>query len=339
VLIRLLSTCASGSAAAAESLLQLRISSILKNILAGSGLVSSTSVSPSSVNRPPEQLYEIVTLVNELLPATPDTQGNQVSPTFEFIGSGVVGTLLNFFSCGNTMKDNMSDTALRQQALQRLKDFITVALLPDSTSSNETAPLTLLVRKLQSALASLERFPVVFHAPRSSSGSHSIAAGLSALTQPFKLRLCRASGEKSLRDYSTNIVLIEPLATLIAVEDFLWPRVKRHDPSSVATTSTSEPSAPIAVPTSEHRPSTRSRSAAAVGNVRDADLDGNTSTTKGKGKAVSRGTAGGRGTDEPRGPETRNAAARRRAAAASLSVAKAVPEGESEVGVMHGFSD
>ncbi len=56
VLIRLLSTCASGSAAAAESLLQLRISSILKNILAGSGLVSSTSVSPSSVNRPPEQV-------------------------------------------------------------------------------------------------------------------------------------------------------------------------------------------------------------------------------------------------------------------------------------------
>jgi E3 ubiquitin-protein ligase TRIP12 len=86
VLIRLLSTCASGSAAAAESLLQLRISSILKNILAGSGLVSSTSVSPSSVNRPPEQLYEIVTLVNELLPTTPDTQGNQVSPT------SIVGT-------------------------------------------------------------------------------------------------------------------------------------------------------------------------------------------------------------------------------------------------------
>ncbi len=32
------------------------------------------------------QLYEIVTLVNELLPTTPDTQGNQVSPT------SIVGT-------------------------------------------------------------------------------------------------------------------------------------------------------------------------------------------------------------------------------------------------------
>lgn len=54
-LIRLLSTCASGSAAAAESLLMLRISRILKDVLAGSGLISSTSVSASSVNRPPEQ--------------------------------------------------------------------------------------------------------------------------------------------------------------------------------------------------------------------------------------------------------------------------------------------
>lgn len=55
-LIRLLSTCASGSAGAAESLLLLRISSTLKEVLAGSGLISSTSGSGSSVNRPPEQV-------------------------------------------------------------------------------------------------------------------------------------------------------------------------------------------------------------------------------------------------------------------------------------------
>lgn len=55
-LIRLLSTCASGSAGAAESLLKLRISSTLKDVLAGSGLISSTSVTASPVNRPPEQV-------------------------------------------------------------------------------------------------------------------------------------------------------------------------------------------------------------------------------------------------------------------------------------------
>jgi E3 ubiquitin-protein ligase TRIP12 len=261
-------------------------------------------------------------------------RGDGVS-TFEFIGSGVVGALLNFFSCGNTAKDNISNTALRQQALKRLKDFVTVARLPDSVSSNESAPLTLLVRKLQNALVALEQFPVVLgHAPRLSSGTYSIAAGLGALTQPLKLRLCRASGEKSLRDYSANIVLIDPLATLISVEDFLWPHVKCHDLTSISATSMLDASAPIAVLTSEPQHSMKSRSATTFGNGADVDLDGSASTTKRKGKAVCRGAAGAHGADEQRGPETRNAAAHRRAAATSIPVAKVVPECESEVCVI-----
>jgi hypothetical protein len=100
------------------------------------------------------------------------------------------------------------------------------------------APLTLLVRKLQNALVSLERFSVVLsHAPPSSSGTASIAAGLSALTQPFKLRLCRAT------------------------EDFLWPCIKWQEAAAAsgAGASTSEESTPIAVSGTERR-STRSRS-------------------------------------------------------------------------------
>ena len=47
----------------------------------------------------------------------------------------------------------------------------------------------------------------------------SLQSGLAALAQPFKLRLCRAPGAPpSLRDYSSNVVLIEPLATMAAIE-------------------------------------------------------------------------------------------------------------------------
>ncbi len=53
----------------------------------------------------------------------------------------------------------------------------------------------------------------------------SLSNGLAALMQPFKLRLRRAPEDGSLRDYSSNIVLIEPLATMAAVEEFLLPRV------------------------------------------------------------------------------------------------------------------
>ena len=73
------------------------------------------------------------------------------------------------------------------------------------------------------------------------SESGSLAQGLSALTQPLKLRLQRNTGEATLRDYSTNVVLIEPLATMTAVEDFLFPRVMPRDPPAQ-----SKPTAPAA---------------------------------------------------------------------------------------------
>ena len=54
---------------------------------------------------------------------------------------------------------------------------------------------------------------------------NSLAAGLAALSNPFKIRLACAGDEPGLRDYSTNMVLIEPLASMSQIEDFLWPRV------------------------------------------------------------------------------------------------------------------
>lgn len=55
-LIRLLSSCASGSPLGAKTLLLLGISGILKEILSGSGVSSNASVSPA-LSRPPEQVY------------------------------------------------------------------------------------------------------------------------------------------------------------------------------------------------------------------------------------------------------------------------------------------
>ena len=164
-------------------------------------------------------------------------KGDSVS-TFEFIGSGVVEALLNYFSCGYFSKDRISETnlpKLRQQALTRFKSFVAVAL-PLSIDNGAVAPMTVLVQKLQNVLSSLERFPVMLsNSSRSSSGSGRLSSGLSALSQPIKLRLCRAQGEKSLRDYSSNVVLIDPLASLAAIEEFLWARVQRGESGQKST--------------------------------------------------------------------------------------------------------
>ena len=73
-----------------------------------------------------------------------------------------------------------------------------------------------------------------------------LSAGLSALAQPFKLRMARSPHETRLWDYSTNVVLIEPLASLQAVEDFLWPRVFRSNPPPEARGIAGAPSAAFA---------------------------------------------------------------------------------------------
>lgn len=258
----------------------------------------------------------LIEVVSEMLAEL--SKGDGVS-TFEFVGSGVVSALLNYFTCGHFSKERISEANLskfRQQALRRYKSFVAVAL-PSSSGESSLAPMTVLVQKLQNALSSLERFPVVLsHSSRTSSGISRLSSGLSALSQPLKLRLCRAQGEKSLRDYSTNVVLIDPLASLAAVEEFLWPRVQRSEsgqkPSASAGESGTTPTGAGASSPSTSTPasatrrhSTRSRSSVNIGDTTRKDLsqEKTPSSSKGKGKAVLKPAQ-----DEARGPQTRNAA-------------------------------
>ncbi|XP_010690374.2 E3 ubiquitin-protein ligase UPL3 [Beta vulgaris subsp. vulgaris] len=282
----------------------------------------------------------LVGIVSEMLGEL--SKGDGVS-TFEFIGSGVVAALLNYFSCGYFNKEKISEVnlpKLRQQALKRYKLFISIAL-PTSGTGGNVAPMTVLVQKLQNALSSLERFPVVLsHSARSSGGSARLSSGLSALSQPFKLRLCRASGEKSLRDYSNTVVLIDPLASLAAVEDFLWPRVQRGDSGQKASTSVgnsesgpsptgagaSSPAASTPA-TSTRRQSARSRSGVNIGDTsrKDASQDKTNSSSKGKGKAILKPAP-----EETKGPQTRNAARRRAASDKDAQLKSPAEESSSE---------
>ena len=241
--------------------------------------------------------------------------------TFEFISSGVVTALLNYFSCGafsmvRTSATNLSE--LRQLAFRRFKSFIAVAL-PSSIKEGDESPLIILIRNLQNALSSLEQFPVVLsHSSRSSSGNARFSSGLSALSQPLKLHLRRAQGDKSLRDYSSNIVLIDPLASLSAVEEFLWPRVARSesnqkkDPAFVENLESEIPPTETGAslfstlnPASTHCHSVRSRSSIAVGGTSvGAPLRGRSENSmQGKGKALQEAAQ-----DEGRGHLARNIA-------------------------------
>ncbi|KAK4437635.1 E3 ubiquitin-protein ligase UPL3 [Sesamum alatum] len=284
----------------------------------GKSKASGTRLADISVSKD-EHLVEVITeMLQEL------SRGDGVS-TFEFIGSGVVSSLLNYFTCGYFSNERISEVKLpklREQAIRRYKSFVSLAL-PSRVDEGHVVPMSVLVQKLQNALSSLERFPVVLsHTSRSSGGSARLSSGLSVLSQPFKLRLCRAQGEKALRDYSSNVVLIDPLATLAAVEDFLWPRIQRsesgqkHPVSADAESGTTPLSAGVSsastsAPTyGTRRYSTRSRSSVSTGETakKDSSQEKNSSSLKVKGKAVLKPTQ-----EEGRGLHHGRNAARRRA--------------------------
>ncbi|KAJ4846178.1 E3 ubiquitin-protein ligase upl3 [Turnera subulata] len=284
----------------------------------------------------------LIGVISEMLAEL--SKGDGVS-TFEFIGSGVVAALLNYFSCGYFSKEKISEAnlpKLRQHALRRFKSFVAHAL-PSSISEGSAAPMIVLVQKLQNALSSLDRFPVVLsHSSRSSSGGARLSSGLSALSQPFKLRLCRAQGEKCLRDYSSNVVLIDPLASLAAVEEFLWPRVQRSDSgqkpsasggnSESGTTPTgagaSSPSTSTPASATTRRHSSRSRSSVNIGDTarKEPLQEKSTSSSKGKGKAVLKPAQ-----EEAKGPQTRNSSRRRAALDKDAQLKPVNGESSSEV--------
>ncbi|KAE8703155.1 E3 ubiquitin-protein ligase UPL3 [Hibiscus syriacus] len=264
-----------------------------------------------------KEIY-LIGVISEILVEL--SKGDGVS-TFEFIGSAVVAALLNFLSFGYFSKEIISDVNLPKlchQALKRFKLFIDVAL-PSNVDKGSITPMTVLVQKLQNALSSLERFPVVLsHSPRSSGGNARLSFGFSALSQPCKLRLCRAQGGKSLRDYSSNNVLIDPLANLAAVEEFLWPRVQQIEAAQkpsilVGNSESGNPPSEAAASPSISNPASitrhylsRSRSSVNIGDAARKEPSSqkkSKNSSKGKGKVVLETVQ-----EELRGTHTRNAA-------------------------------
>ncbi|XP_057962370.1 E3 ubiquitin-protein ligase UPL3-like isoform X2 [Malania oleifera] len=280
-----------------------------------------------------EHLIEVISSLLEEL------RKEDAVSTFEFIGSGVVEALLNYISCGafySSRKSEANSLEFRKQALRRLRLFTAVAL-PSGFREGGEIPMTVLIRKLQNALSSLERFPVVLSPSRSFGGNARTVSGFSSLPQPFKLRLCRAQGDKSLRDYSSKIVLIDPLSSLAAVEEFLWPRVQRGESRQKgrALGGSSESGAPVveagfsscstsALASATRHHSSNSRSLMTIGgtSIKGSLEQGSGSSLKRRGKSFLLSAP-----KEARGPQSRNTA--QRGAAVYKAVSSKPAHGDS----------
>jgi E3 ubiquitin-protein ligase TRIP12 len=138
--------------------------------------------------------------------------------TFELLESDAV-TALREYLVPRDWKD-------KRALVRRYATFIKAA-----GRTKNTGAFASLIRHLSDALASCEDLsiavttiqPSFARRGRDSSGDDSNLAGL---VRPFKVRFKRANqGAENFTDYSNNVVLVEPFATLSAIEDFLYPRV------------------------------------------------------------------------------------------------------------------
>lgn len=157
--------------------------------------------------------------------------------TFEFIESGIVKSLLTYLSNDHYMKEKLESHDYQSNlgtVLNRLVRFARFSL--SSTSQNwEGMPITVLIKKLQSSLSSLEDFPVILsHAPKRKNTHVNIPFGRSALTPRLRVHFVREEGEMGLCDYGSDVVNIEPCSTASDIEKLLLPKVSSQKAESPA---------------------------------------------------------------------------------------------------------
>nr|VDC85060.1 unnamed protein product [Brassica oleracea] len=157
--------------------------------------------------------------------------GRESVSTFEFTESGVVKALANYlsnglhqrkFSKGDPECDSLPFVGNRFEVFTR------------SLWSDGEATSSVLIRKLQNSLSSLESYPIVlsqFLKQRNSFAT--VPNGRSTSYPILRVRFVKAEGETCLRDYSQDLVTVDPLCFLDAVDQYMWPKVQLEPLDSV----------------------------------------------------------------------------------------------------------
>ncbi|KAG8376513.1 hypothetical protein BUALT_Bualt09G0071200 [Buddleja alternifolia] len=151
-------------------------------------------------------LHEIMLELNE----------KDIISTFEFVESGIVKALVNYLSNG-------THCIIMEK---RFEEFGRL-LLSCADSAVGQFPLLTLIRRLQSALSSVENFPVISgHTSRRRNSYATVPYGRCTSYPCLKVQFVRENGEVCLSDYTEDVVNVDPFLPLDAIEVYLWPRVR-----------------------------------------------------------------------------------------------------------------
>ncbi|KQK05853.1 E3 ubiquitin-protein ligase UPL4 [Brachypodium distachyon] len=184
-------------------------------------------------------------LSNILSEVMMELHGGETMTTFEFLESGLVKSLLNYLSNGKYFQgeDNLKDHNADHfyAVLKRFQSFARISFSRMEQGWGDML-LTLLVRKLQNALTSLDNFPVIMsHNFKPRSNISDIPIRHSTISPCIRVRFKKDEDETNLSSYD-NAVNLEISSSLQSIEEYLWPKVTidtsnqstESSPSSVA---------------------------------------------------------------------------------------------------------
>ncbi|KAF9680312.1 hypothetical protein SADUNF_Sadunf06G0108100 [Salix dunnii] len=169
-----------------------------------------------------ENCYRVLRQIIEKL------DGREPVSTFEFIESGIVKILVSYLSNGKYPREKVRPQGTFDDCNIIEKRFEVFAkLLLSSPDLSVEFPLSVLIQKLQGALSSLENFPVILsHASKQRSSFAIIPTGHCTSYPCLRVRFVRGKGETCICDYSEDVVTVDPLSSVDAIEGFLSPKVR-----------------------------------------------------------------------------------------------------------------
>ncbi|CAK9164785.1 unnamed protein product [Ilex paraguariensis] len=181
-------------------------------------LVSISMKNDASVQHEEEfycTLHQIMSLLN----------GRDHISTFEFVESGVVKSLVNFLYNGRYLRGER----VINDIVQRRFEVFGRLLFSSSDPPVEVFPLSALVQRLQSALSSVENFPVILSHSFKQKNSYATVPHGRCMGHPcLKVQFVRGEGETCLSDYSEDVVTIDPFSSLDSIEKYLLPKVSSN---------------------------------------------------------------------------------------------------------------
>ncbi|KDP29070.1 hypothetical protein JCGZ_16459 [Jatropha curcas] len=185
------------------------LTDILQKLRALSASLSDLMNFPTSVDSSSQDEEKFYCLLRQIMDKL---DGREPVSTFEFIESGIVKSLVKYISNGQYL----------------------------SKVELHGLPVSILIRKLQSALASLENFPVILsHSSKQRNWFATVPNGRCISHPCLRVRFVRGEGETCISDYSDNVFTVDPFSSLDAIEGFLFPRVRMERTKQTETTTLS----------------------------------------------------------------------------------------------------